>query len=65
MLEFFFSKVPLALILLNALVKTPEQSGSLNPMWVEWLMGFPVGWTACGVSETRSFRKSSKSSAGR
>ena len=20
-------------------------SGSLNPMWVEWLMGFPLGWT--------------------
>jgi hypothetical protein len=20
-------------------------SGSLNPMWVEWLMGFPAGWT--------------------
>ena len=20
-------------------------SGSLNPAWVEWLMGFPPGWT--------------------
>ena len=20
-------------------------SGKLNPMWVEWLMGFPIGWT--------------------
>ncbi len=20
--------------------------GQLNPMWVEWLMGFPIGWTA-------------------
>ena len=19
--------------------------GKLNPMWVEWLMGFPLGWT--------------------
>jgi DNA (cytosine-5)-methyltransferase 1 len=19
--------------------------GRLNPMWVEWLMGFPLGWT--------------------
>jgi hypothetical protein len=19
--------------------------GSLNPTWVEWLMGFPIGWT--------------------
>ena len=22
-----------------------NSSGSLNPQWVEWLMGFPVGWT--------------------
>jgi hypothetical protein len=22
-------------------------SGSLNPLWVEWLMGFPTGWTDC------------------
>ena len=22
-----------------------SQSGSLNPAWVEWLMGYPVGWT--------------------
>lgn len=21
-------------------------SGQLNPRWVEWLMGFPVGWTS-------------------
>ena len=21
--------------------------GTLNPMWVEWLMGWPVGWTDC------------------
>lgn len=23
-----------------------ETSGQLNPPWVEWLMGFPAGWTA-------------------
>jgi len=22
-------------------------NGSLSPMWVEWLMGFPPGWTDC------------------
>jgi hypothetical protein len=22
-----------------------ETSGNLNPQWVEWLMGFPAGWT--------------------
>ncbi len=21
--------------------------GSLNPPWVEWLMGWPIGWTDC------------------
>lgn len=21
------------------------QSGKLNPDWVEWLMGWPIGWT--------------------
>lgn len=25
----------------------------LNPEFVEWLMGFPIGWTDCDVSETR------------
>jgi len=24
----------------------PEPSGSLNPTWVEWLMGWPIGWTS-------------------
>lgn len=33
-------------------------SGALNPTWVEWLMGFPLGWTDCGPSETRSSRRS-------
>jgi hypothetical protein len=26
-------------------VKDAEGGGSLNPTWVEWLMGFPAGWT--------------------
>jgi hypothetical protein len=26
--------------------------GPPNPTWVEWLMGFPEGWTASGGSET-------------
>ena len=38
--------------------------GSLNPTWVEWLMGFPLGWTALEPSETPSSRKSSKRSVG-
>jgi len=24
-----------------------QVGGTLNPMWVEWLMGWPVGWTDC------------------
>lgn len=38
--------------------------GQLNPTWVEWLMGFPLGWTVLGPSETPSSRKSRKSSGG-
>ena len=39
--------------------------GALNPTWVEWLMGFPLGWTDLGDSATPSSRRSSKSSGGR
>jgi len=38
--------------------------GGLNPTWVEWLMGFPMGWTELKVSATPSSRKSRKSSGG-
>jgi hypothetical protein len=34
--------------------------GRLNPTWVEWLMGFPPGWTDLGASATPSSRKSSR-----
>jgi hypothetical protein len=36
--------------------------GSLNPTWVEWLMGFPEGWTDLKPSEMPSSRKSSNKS---
>jgi hypothetical protein len=26
-------------------MEEPTATGYLNPMWVEWLMGFPIGWT--------------------
>ncbi len=40
-------------------------NGPLNPKWVEWLMGFPIGWTDLDASATRLSRKSSKRSAAR
>lgn len=51
--------------LIEAVSLDPLQpSGSLNPKWVEWLMGFPLGWTALEPSETPSSRRSRKSSGG-
>ena len=29
-----------------------QAGGSLNPMWVEWLMGWPLGWTDLRPSAT-------------
>ena len=26
------------------IAQTPIKGGSLNPEWVEWLMGLPIGW---------------------
>jgi hypothetical protein len=31
--------------------------GALNPDWVEWLMGWPIGWTVCDAQETDKCRK--------
>jgi hypothetical protein len=40
--------------------------GKLNPTWVEWLMGWPLGWTDLKPLETAKFhswqRKHSQSS---
>lgn len=33
---------------LPATIKEREGGGSLNPTWVEWLMGFPLHWTDIG-----------------
>jgi hypothetical protein len=46
-----------------------EAGGHLNPQWVEWLMGFEVGWTDVSAandsarSVTRSSRSARKRSA--
>ena len=36
---------------LQTVVASPG-NGQLNPTWVEWLMGFPIGWTELSASET-------------
>jgi len=38
--------------------------GRLNPEWVEWLMGFPIGWTDSPASATPSSRRSPSGSDG-
>lgn len=41
-------------------LNTAVGSGQLNPTWVEWLMGFHLGWTDLSASETPSSLKSRK-----
>jgi hypothetical protein len=48
----------------SAIKSQYPSSGALNPTWVEWLMGYPLGWTDCGDSATRSSRRSRNGSSG-
>lgn len=45
----------------QALRNTPPLNvvvgGSMNPAWVEWLMGWPIGWTDLHASATDRFRQ--------
>lgn len=41
-----------------------QHGGILNPMFAEWFMGFPIGWTDLSVSETPSCPNSSTQSSG-
>lgn len=43
---------------------TAGNGGRLNPQWVEWLMGFPIGWTDLEDSEMPSSHKSPNTSEG-
>jgi hypothetical protein len=36
----------------NEILRRTGERGSLNPIWIEWLMGFPRGWTDLEVLET-------------
>ena len=51
------SGLPLAWTI--ALTLTPEKrsAGRLNPEWVEWLMGWPMGWTDLLPLETAKFQE--------
>ena len=40
----------------NSLPLNAVAGGALNPTWVEWLMGFPAGWTDSSSSVTPSCR---------
>jgi hypothetical protein len=44
--------------LTREIVSNETRNGQLNPTWVEWLMGYPLGWTALEDSATPSSRKS-------
>jgi len=41
---------------INDAVATHQSGGSLSPLWVEWLMGYPLGWTDLKDLETQSFQ---------
>ena len=47
---------------LKEAVRTSRTDGHLNPEWVEWLMGYPIGHTDLKDCATRSSRKSSRKS---
>jgi hypothetical protein len=41
----------------EALEESHESGGQLNPTWVEWLMGWPLGWTDLKPLAMDRFRK--------
>jgi hypothetical protein len=40
-----------------SMVTPAEMNGPLNPPWVEWLMGWPIGWSDLTPLETDKFRE--------
>ena len=41
----------------NSLPLNAQAGGKLNPTWVEWLMGWPLGWTDCESLATVRFQQ--------
>ena len=50
--------------LATAVAKMAQHGGPLNPTWVEWLMGWPLGWTVCGASATVRSRNARRKHGG-
>jgi hypothetical protein len=50
------SGLPLAWVLALTMPATARHGGRLNPRWVEWLMGWPLGWTSLQPLEMAKFR---------
>lgn len=42
-------------------IALPVERGEMNPEWIEWWMGWPVGWTGLRPLETDKFRQWSHS----
>jgi hypothetical protein len=40
----------------NSRPLSEQVGGQLSPTWVEWLMGWPLGWTDCAPLETGRFQ---------
>jgi DNA (cytosine-5)-methyltransferase 1 len=47
------------------LVSPEELTGPLNPEWVEWLMGWPLGWTDLKPLAMDKFREWQQQHSGR
>jgi hypothetical protein len=41
----------------SAVSQAGVECGQLNPMWVEWLMGWPIGWTELNPLEMGKFQE--------
>ena len=41
---------------INLSMSVSDISGALNPTWVEWLMGWPIGWTSMDAIEELDWR---------
>jgi hypothetical protein len=50
-------KVSEATMQRNSRPLSEKIGGKLNPQWVEWLMGWPIGWTDCEPLATDKFQQ--------